>query len=97
MGKELLIRVPASSANLGPGFDALSIGIGVYLNIKVSIEAEAAAPTLSLSYDGVSASTVAVDVEANLISKTVSRYKYESNFKLFLHYHFIYEDITSHW
>lgn len=72
MSKVLSIRVPASSANLGPGFDALSIGIGVYLTVKVHVEEAKEAPTLSLSYDGVSASAIAVNVEANLLSKTVS-------------------------
>jgi homoserine kinase len=28
------LRVPASSANLGPGFDALGLGLGIYLNCR---------------------------------------------------------------
>ena len=28
------VRVPASSANLGPGFDALGLALGVYLECK---------------------------------------------------------------
>src|SRR5262245_41596619 len=28
------VRVPASSANLGPGFDALGLALGVYLTCK---------------------------------------------------------------
>jgi homoserine kinase len=72
MGKVLSIRVPASSANLGPGFDALSIGVSVYLTVKVHIEEAKEAPSISLSYDGVSSSAIVVNVEANLLSKTVS-------------------------
>src|SRR4029079_6115802 len=29
-----LLRVPASSANLGPGFDALGLALGVYLTCR---------------------------------------------------------------
>ena len=29
------IRVPATSANLGPGFDTLGIAISLYNNVKV--------------------------------------------------------------
>ena len=28
------LRVPASSANLGPGFDALGLALGVYLTCR---------------------------------------------------------------
>ena len=30
----LTLRVPASSANLGPGFDALGLALGVYLTCR---------------------------------------------------------------
>jgi len=30
------VRIPASSANLGPGFDALGLAVGIYLECKVS-------------------------------------------------------------
>ena len=72
MGRVLSIRVPASSANLGPGFDALSIGIGVYLTVKVNIEEAKEAASLYLSYDGVTSSAIALNIEANLLSRTVS-------------------------
>src|ERR1700682_267129 len=28
-------RVPASSANLGPGFDTLALGVGLYVEVEV--------------------------------------------------------------
>jgi len=28
------LRVPASSANLGPGFDALGLALGIYLDCQ---------------------------------------------------------------
>src|SRR5712671_1655217 len=30
------VRVPASSANLGPGFDALGLALGIYLECRFS-------------------------------------------------------------
>lgn len=35
------VRVPASSANLGPGFDALSVALAVYLEVAVELRAAA--------------------------------------------------------
>ncbi|HET8546995.1 MAG TPA: homoserine kinase, partial [Bryobacteraceae bacterium] len=34
------VRVPASSANLGPGFDALGMAIGLYLECRFRPAAE---------------------------------------------------------
>ncbi len=34
--REVLVRVPASSANLGPGFDSLGLALGLYDEIEVS-------------------------------------------------------------
>jgi len=31
----VLVRVPASSANIGPGFDALGLALGMYLEVKL--------------------------------------------------------------
>lgn len=70
--KVLEVRTPASSANLGPGFDALSIALGVYLKIRVEIRGPLPSPSLALAYEGASASGIDVNVEANLLSKTVS-------------------------
>ena len=45
------VRVPASSANLGPGFDALGLALGIYLTCRferaerLSIRVAAAMPT----------------------------------------------------
>ncbi len=35
LGRRRLIRVPASSANLGPGFDVLAAAIALYLEVEV--------------------------------------------------------------
>jgi homoserine kinase len=39
MGAAVTVRVPASSANLGPGFDCFAAALGLYLELEVS-EAE---------------------------------------------------------
>ena len=37
MSRSVEIRVPASIANLGPGFDTLAVAVQLYLNLKVTI------------------------------------------------------------
>lgn len=69
-----LLRVPASSANIGPGFDVLGIGLDLFLEIKVQID-----PTIDtsfdifnakLSYEGDSATDVPLVSNKNLITQT---------------------------
>jgi homoserine kinase len=38
-GSELRIRVPASCANLGPGFETLALAVELYTNISVKVQA----------------------------------------------------------
>lgn len=40
MGTEVLVRVPASAANLGPGFDTLGLALGLYDEIEASTAPE---------------------------------------------------------
>lgn len=58
------VRVPASSANLGPGFDALGLALGVYLECTFE-----RAATLELSVTGRDAAAIPSD-ERNLIWQT---------------------------
>ena len=70
------VRVPASSANLGPGFDALGMAIGLYLEcrfrpaaelrISVSGRDASAIPTTAANLIWQTALTVARDVRAEL-------------------------------
>lgn len=39
MGK-IVIRVPATSANLGPGFDSIGVALHLYLTVIVEEETE---------------------------------------------------------
>jgi homoserine kinase len=68
----LTLRVPASSANLGPGFDALGVALGIYLECRFRQSAElvirasgrdaACIPTDATNLIWQTAQTVAADV-----------------------------------
>ncbi|HSP66379.1 MAG TPA: hypothetical protein VLN48_01550, partial [Bryobacteraceae bacterium] len=58
------VRVPASSANLGPGFDALGLALGVYLECRFR-----RAETLSIAVSGRDASSISTGPD-NLIWRT---------------------------
>lgn len=59
------LRVPASSANLGPGFDALGLALGIYLECRFR-----PAPALAIRVTGRDASLIST-AEDNLIWQTV--------------------------
>src|SRR4051794_29114339 len=58
------LRVPASSANLGPGFDALGLALEIYLTCEFEQSAR-----LSITPCGVDATCIPAD-ESNLIWQT---------------------------
>jgi homoserine kinase len=58
------LRVPASSANLGPGFDAMGLALGIYLQCRFR-----AAATLSIRASGRDASLISTGAD-NLIWQT---------------------------
>jgi len=58
------VRVPASSANLGPGFDSLGLALGIYLKCRFE-----RAPTLSIRVMGRDADKISTG-EDNLIWRT---------------------------
>lgn len=61
------LRVPASSANLGPGFDAIGLAIGVYLDCRFR-----RAPELHISVGGRDASEISTAAD-NLIWQTAQK------------------------
>jgi homoserine kinase len=61
------LRVPASSANLGPGFDALGMALGIYLECRFR-----PAQNLSIQAHGCDAALIST-AEDNLIWKTARR------------------------
>ncbi|BFZ54177.1 Trihydroxynaphthalene reductase [Savitreella phatthalungensis] len=62
------IRVPCSSANIGPGFDVVGISLSIYLTIDVSTDT--GKPGCVLTCTGEGADEVPLDPEYNLITRT---------------------------
>jgi len=66
------IRVPATSANIGPGFDVVGLSLSLYLTLKVAVtppstESPPSPPTLS--YTGEGADEVPLDAYKNLTTR----------------------------
>jgi homoserine kinase len=59
------VRVPASSANLGPGFDALALALGLYLECRFRV-----AERLTIRVSGRDAAEIPAD-DTNLIWRTI--------------------------
>ncbi|QEL61551.1 homoserine kinase [Candidozyma auris] len=68
------LKVPASSANIGPGFDVLGIGLNLFLEIQVSTDPSVDTSDdqhfVKLSYEGDGAEHVPLRSEKNLITQT---------------------------
>jgi len=62
------ITVPATSANIGPGFDVLGMAFSLYLTLDC--ERLPAGSALQMSYEGEGAKDVPLIAEKNLITKT---------------------------
>lgn len=71
---EFTIRVPASSANIGPGFDVLGIGLELFLEIKTTVEQNLDTSSdkhhAKLEYTGNGADGVPLQSEKNLVTQT---------------------------
>jgi homoserine kinase len=63
-----ILRAPASSANLGPGFDTLGMALGIYLECRYEPSA-----ALKIEVTGRDASLIPAN-ETNLIWQTIARY-----------------------
>jgi homoserine kinase len=64
--QEVRVRVPGSSANLGPGFDALGLALGLYDEVEVSV----APRGVVVEVDGEGAGRVPCD-EAHLVARVM--------------------------
>ncbi len=65
--RRVQVRVPASTANLGPGFDALGMALGLYNEIEV----EYGGAGLTLQIEGEGAEKLQVLGERNLVARAV--------------------------
>jgi homoserine kinase len=67
------IKVPCSSANIGPGFDCIGLALSVWLELQVTLNDEASkdAPyNCRITYEGQGKDNVSTDPERNLITQT---------------------------
>lgn len=69
VGSAVRVRVPASSANLGPGFDSIGLALGVWDVCEVSVTAE---PGVRVQVAGEGAGVVPTD-ESHLVVRTMLR------------------------
>ncbi|CAG8733304.1 17307_t:CDS:2 [Cetraspora pellucida] len=73
--RKLRITVPCSSANVGPGFDALGVTLSLYLTLDISIfertsDKKNYNDEVILTYSGEGKDGVPLSVEKNLITKS---------------------------
>jgi len=66
-GQDITVRVPATSANLGPGFDSLGLAVGLYDTVRVRTSAE---PGTTVSISGEGAATLPTD-DTHLVVRTI--------------------------
>lgn len=67
-GRSVTVRVPATSANLGPGFDTLGLALALYDELTVTALAE---PGVRIEITGVGAGEVPTD-ETNLVVTAIA-------------------------
>ncbi|CAL1696610.1 unnamed protein product [Somion occarium] len=70
--RSFTIRVPATSANIGPGFDVVGLSLSLYLTLKVTITpptATSPARPPTLTYSGEGADEVPLDAYKNLTTR----------------------------
>ncbi|OAK94268.1 phosphoribosylformylglycinamidine cyclo-ligase-like protein [Phaeosphaeriaceae sp. SRC1lsM3a] len=67
------IKVPCSSANIGPGFDVIGLALNLYLELAVTVtrkESSEHSLNCKITYEGVGAESVPLIAEDNLITRT---------------------------
>ncbi|ORX56882.1 homoserine kinase [Hesseltinella vesiculosa] len=67
--RHFTIRVPCSSANIGPGYDTLGMSLSMYLKLDVHVGEGATDKLFEMTYAGEGATDVPLTPEHNLITK----------------------------
>jgi homoserine kinase len=67
-GRSVVVKVPATTANLGPGFDTLGLALALYDELEVSVRDE---PGATVEVVGVGAGVVPTD-ETNLVVTAIA-------------------------
>jgi homoserine kinase len=72
MSREIIIKVPASSANIGPGFDVIGLALSLHLEIHLKIDPEQTAypHNCKITYEGLGKEEVCLEADRNLITRT---------------------------
>ncbi|MCY7373982.1 MAG: homoserine kinase [Spirochaetaceae bacterium] len=70
---EATVTVPATSANLGPGFDSLGLALSLRDEVRVRIESDSA-PEVTLHVDGEGSSTVPRDASHLVVRSLLATY-----------------------
>ncbi|KAJ1894915.1 Trihydroxynaphthalene reductase, partial [Coemansia sp. S17] len=72
MSTNIVINVPATSANIGPGFDVMGLSLSLYLTVQARVESDKpSSPTnITLEYEGQNSSGLSLDPNSNLITRT---------------------------
>jgi len=68
IGRSVLVKVPATTANLGPGFDTLGLALSVYDELVVTARAQ---PGATVTVYGVGVGEVPTD-ESNLVVRSIA-------------------------
>ncbi len=68
LGRSVTVRVPATTANLGPGFDTLGMALAVYDELQVTVRAQ---PGATVRVVGVGEGEVPTD-ETNLVVRSIA-------------------------
>ncbi|GAB3805870.1 homoserine kinase [Humibacter antri] len=68
VGRSVRVKVPATSANLGPGFDTLGLALALYDDLTVTVRAE---PGAHVTVHGVGEGEVPTD-ESNLVVRSIA-------------------------
>ncbi|TDL28881.1 homoserine kinase [Rickenella mellea] len=69
VARSFTIRVPATSANIGPGFDVVGLSLSLHLSLTVNLTPSAEKSTPVISYSGEGAHEVPLDVYKNLTTR----------------------------
>ena len=91
----IIIEVPCSSANIGPGFDVIGLALNIFLEVQVTVTSKPFSDHplhCRLTYEGVDAESVPLNAEQNLITRTaiyVLRCHGIRNFPVETHVHII--------
>ncbi|KAI8322525.1 homoserine kinase [Martensiomyces pterosporus] len=76
MGVSYEINVPATSANIGPGFDVMGLSLSLYLTVNALVQTDKPNATpivdsnITIAYEGENSTGLSLDPKKNLITKT---------------------------